>query len=148
MFSTFLDWTLNSVGKNQVDSSTCFQYESDQHNIVVNFEFKVATFSANWSNYFSLSIFLSMVIEWNCCIHLTNREFQEYAKRKRNKSRYGVLPYQNNLVCVELLLELNKLQRTWTMVTPLTCMLNCLCREKHKDLWLVWNHYQVCYHHL
>ena len=126
---------------------------------IVSFGFKMVAFYKNWSNdfyllfsYLRLSDALCHKIchfyTRNCCIHLTDGEFQEYAKQKRNKSRYGVLPYQNNLVCVELLLELNKLQRTWTMVTPLTCMLNCLCREKHKDLWLVWNHYQVCYHHL
>ena len=34
-----------------------------------------------------------------------------------------------------------------TVVIPLTCMLDCLCRENHRDLWLVWNQQQVCYHH-
>ena len=85
---------------------------------VVSFGFKMVAFYENWSNDFYLLfsyLWLSDALyhencyfyTWNCCIHLTDGEFQEYAKQKRNKCRHRVLPHQNNLFCFELVLELN-----------------------------------------
>ena len=91
---------------------------------IVSFGFKMVAFYENWSNdfyllfsYLRLSDALCHKIchfyTRNCCIHLTDGEFLEYAKQKRNKCRHRVLPHQNNLFCVDLVLELNTVQITW-----------------------------------
>ena len=105
MFSTSLDWTLNSVGKNQVDSPTCVQYESYQHDILVSFEFKVAAFLANWSNYFSLSIFYLWLSNESAAFTWLIENFRSTPNEKEIKGDMGFSCFK--ITCsIELLLKL------------------------------------------